>query len=447
MTRCGCSAGRDAIAHYERAIAIAERLGRADMRAELHARCGKAYASVALWAQARRELEAALTNLGPDQRRQCTEIQADLLEACWWLLDMASLRRVATEVLATATTLRHGALETAALGWLAAAVGADGDVGGCVARCRSTLSRARALGVPAPPHVHTYISLSLYWLGRLDESIERSRARVEAACANHHVSAMMWCLPHLGIALVASGRYDEADRTFEEARRIGRESGTTALLARAIAMSAGFRLDLEDFASHEALAEEAREMARSLSFPPPAVSAGIDLLLNFARPRDVGRAERLIAEVAATVEATAGFHGWLWRLRLAEARAELALARGDYEETLARADEAIRQSRARRRVTYHAIALGTRARAWIALGRTREAIHDLRAAVGCARSIGDPALFIRTAAGWLTADGDDALAAEARAAVERIARALADEGVRRRFEATESVRSIFESRS
>ena len=82
------------------------------------------------------------------------------------------------------------------------------------------------------------------------------------------MSAMMWCLPHLGIALAASGRYEEADRAFQEARQFGREYGIDRTLARAIAMSSGFHLDLEDFANHEALAEEARELARSLRFPP-----------------------------------------------------------------------------------------------------------------------------------------------------------------------------------
>ena len=435
-------AGRDAIAHYERASDIAERLGWGDMCAELHARCGKAFASVALWGQARHEFEAALNGLGTAQRERRTEILVDLLEACWWLLDLPSLRQAASEALASAKELRRGELETAAMGWLAAAIGADGDVAGCVAGCRQAFARGRELDIPAPPQVHTYVSLSLYWLGQLDEAIERSDAGIEAARAGNQMSAMMWCLPHLGIALAASGRYDEADRAFQEARQLGREYGVDTLRARAIAMSAGFYLDLEEFARHEALAEEARELAHSLSFPPPAVSAGIDLLMNFARRQDVGRAEKLIDEVAASVEATSGFHGWLWKLRLAEARAEIALARGDWDETLAWANQAITQSHARKRVKYHAIALSTRARASLAMGRTKQAIADFRMAVAVARPIGDPALFLRAATGMLAVDGDDALAAEAGAAVDRIVKALQDEGMRRRFEATETVRIV-----
>jgi hypothetical protein len=57
------------------------------------------------------------------------------------------------------------------------------------------------------------------------------------------------------------------------------------LVARAVSMSAGLHLDVFDFAGAEALATEARERALALDFPPPTVSAGIDLLLSYAAAR------------------------------------------------------------------------------------------------------------------------------------------------------------------
>jgi len=50
--------------------------------------------------------------------------------------------------------------------------------------------------------------------------------------------------------------------------------------------------------------------------------------------------------------------------------------------------------------------------------------------VPLARKVGDPAQFVRAASGLLALDGDDALAAEASAAMARIARALPDARMR-----------------
>ena len=231
-------------------------------------------------------------------------------------------------------------------------------------------------------------------------------------------------------------------QVFEEARQLGREYRLDTLLARAIAMSAGFHLDIFNFARAESLAQEARELARSVNFAPPAVSAGIDLLLNYARQGEPGRADSLIDEVASVAEQTSGFHGWLWKIRLAEARAELALARDTPQEALRWADEAIEQSRVRGRVKYQVVALTTRAQALIDLDHTKEAITDLRAAVMLARPTGDSALFLCAAAGLIAVDGDDALANEAQTAIARIAESLPDPEMRLQFERAEPTRLV-----
>jgi tetratricopeptide (TPR) repeat protein len=138
------------------------------------------------------------------------------------------------------------------------------------------------------------------------------------------------------------------------------------------------------------------------------------------------------------VEKASGWHGWIWRLRLIEARAELALAHGHLEETVDRATAAIELNHAKK-VKYEAAALDTRAKALHALGRTSEAIADLRRAVQLARPTGDPAMLLRAAAGLLALDGDDALIVEASTAAERISRALPDLQMQRAFAASGAV--------
>src|SRR6185436_20593318 len=101
------------------------------------------------------------------------------------------------------------------------------------------LVRGSELGIPPPAIVYSYLALSLYWLGRFDEAVQRGREGIGAAHTANHSTATMFSMPHLGIALAGSGRYLEAMQVFEEARRFGREYGVAPLLARAIAMSAG----------------------------------------------------------------------------------------------------------------------------------------------------------------------------------------------------------------
>jgi tetratricopeptide (TPR) repeat protein len=190
------------------------------------------------------------------------------------------------------------------------------------------------------------------------------------------------------------------------------------------------------------LAEEARELGSSANFPPAVVSAGVDLLFNFVRRGEVGRAEGLFHEVQSAADSKLSSHLWLWRIRLAEVWAELVFTRGDSSQALQCADEAIAKSRASGRLKYEVLGLLTRGRALQGLGRTREAIADLRHAIGVTRPVGDPAMFLRVATALLAIEGDDALLAETRATAQRMSAALPDEAMRQRFLQAEPVRTL-----
>jgi tetratricopeptide (TPR) repeat protein len=284
--------------------------------------------------------------------------------------------------------------------------------------------------------------MTFYWLGRFDEALASAEQAVQMAHTMNDTQVTTYSLPHLGLALVGKGNYAEGEQVFDEARRFAREYEVWPMLARAMAISAGYHLDIFDFAGHEAIAEEARELAGSVKFLPPFISASIDLLFNYIRRHEVGRAEQILKEVADKVEQAAGFHGWLWRLRLAEARAELALARGDWDRTLLLVEHAIAQSKARGRVKYQAFGHETRAKALAALGSKHAAIAEARKAVDLVRGIESPALFLRAATALLDLDGDEALRAEARAAATRIAAALPNDEIRQIFQAAELVRLL-----
>src|SRR5207253_9817261 len=157
---------------------------------------------------------------------------------------------------------------------------------------------------------------------------------------------------------------------------------------------------------------------------------------------DPGRAERLLEETAAAAASTAGWHQWLWQLRLTQARAELALARDAVDEAIATATDSIEQSRARGRPKYEALGRMTRARALHALARTRDAIVDARIAMNVAARIDDPALLLLALDALIALDGRGELAARARAVADRIDEGLPDELMRRCFTESEIVQRI-----
>jgi hypothetical protein len=66
------------------------------------------------WVEARRELEAALAALDPQEREKPSELLVDLLEVCWWRLDVPMLPTRANAVVALAEDLGRVDLKLAA---------------------------------------------------------------------------------------------------------------------------------------------------------------------------------------------------------------------------------------------------------------------------------------------------------------------------------------------
>jgi tetratricopeptide (TPR) repeat protein len=304
----------------------------------------------------------------------------------------------------------------------------------------SLYERAIAQGGNAYAYAYDNLGRTFYWLGRYPEAVAHLRKAIELQQGDP--IGQIFPLQDLGMALAATGEYSEAVRAFGQARHLSREHEVWPLLARSVATSAGFHLDVFDYAGNQTLAEEARAIARAADYVGAEVSASLDLLFNFARRREVGWADKLLDEVAEPVEKAYGSHAWMWRLRLAQARAELALAREEIDEALDLAGIALQDARDFGRVKYQVLALKTRGQALAARGSTAAALGDLRSAVDIARATSDPALFFQAAASLLTVEGDDTLAQEAHAAAERIRTALPTEEMRQSFEAAEPVRHV-----
>jgi tetratricopeptide (TPR) repeat protein len=417
------------VAFLAQALALAQRLGRRDLAVDLRIKRGRAFQGAQMWREARSELEAALPELAPEPAEQDAQLRVFLAQICFWMCDTPSTRRYAAEGLALADQAGRDDLAAQATAWLAEASKSDGDHQMALELHMRAMARSPEPCLPALANA----PLSLYWLGRNDEAASLARRGIDAARHANDAAATMTVMPHLGMALAALGRYDEAMRVFEEARQFGRTYELRSLLARAIAMSVGLHLDVYDLDGAEALATEARELSRSVAWAPSEVTTGIDLLLSSVRRQEIGRAEQLLDEVVKAAENLKGWHGWKWQLRLANAHTELAMARGEWDAALGWADDTIERSSAVGRVKYQVTGLRARATALAALGHTHAAVAELRRAIALARPAGDPALFVRVAGTLLAIDGDDELAAEAQAAAGRIVAALPEPAMRRLF--------------
>jgi tetratricopeptide (TPR) repeat protein/predicted Ser/Thr protein kinase len=402
---------------------------RTPSRFDLHFRRGRAFADLGLWGPARLELEAALPLVLPDEVTRRTELLLELSKCVFWLMDVPAVRRYVNEALPLAESLGREDLVADAMSWLAGALNAEGDVTAAVEMDRRVMAR---IGGPKTFGLARSV-ISLYHMGLMDEALQRAFQSVESARASQDPTFRVFALQHLAVCLAGAGRYAEASRTFAEMREFGRRHGVLPMLARGISMSAGIHIALGDYARGEELAHEARELARRISFPPPFVSAGIDLLTIFARSHEPGRADAIFDDVARAVEAGSGWHGWLWRLRLSQARAELALARGEWESSIGAATEAIADSELRSRPKYVALALATRATARKAIDDVPGAIGDASRSVAIARTLGDPAVLLNALRVGIDLDGTDALVNEARGCIERIVSNLDDAGLRERF--------------
>ncbi|HME92115.1 MAG TPA: AAA family ATPase, partial [Myxococcaceae bacterium] len=438
----------DAAAHYARALEMLDGVdrdarARSDLRADIHAKRGMAFAHIGSWEDGKLEFEAALAAIGPDRKERRAEVLVDLAMVCFWAQDVPALRRHASEALELAEAVEREDLAVGAQGALAAAVSADdGKVRESIHGLRKALARAdRPATGPVARGLQMY-SLQLYWVGDFQEAIAVAREAAKTARAVGDAFLLMAALPQLGLALSGCGRYGEALEVFEEARRFGREHRIGGFFARAIAMSAGLHFNLFDDGRAEELIREARELALSVNFSPPALNGGLELLRIHARREEIALGEKLVGEVAREVESAVAWHGWLWKIRFAQGRAELALARRDWEVAHQLASDVIARSRATGRVKYAAEGHLARARALDGLRQGSAAAAERKAAVGLVRQMGDPAALVRTAAQVVRLEDDPVLEAEARQAIERIAAALPDAELRRRFQDAEPVRSI-----
>ncbi len=429
------AAHREQVILLAHAIDLAEKTGKPELLADLHAQRGKAFAGFTRWAEAKQELRAAIDLLPADQVERRAHLLVDLAIVTNWLREIDASRLAAEEARRLADQIGHDDVATSAMSVLAMLEAIAGNVQMSITQFDQAIARGGIQSTSSFLQGMEMSGLALYWTAQLDAAIERNRQAVQLARGAFDNVTIMRGLSNLGMAFAGRGRYTEAFETLQEARAFGQTHSLGAWLARSISIEAGIHLDLFDFGRAEELALEAQERARASKFIVAMASPSIDRLFIFARTGHLSRADQVEHQLIQMLPSVTGPHVWLLALRLSQARAELALARGKFDQAIQHADETIAQTRATSRIKYQVAALETRAKALDRLGRKPEAVDDLRQAIALARPVGDPAMLLRASVALLATEGDDARAAEARRTTRQISQQLPNENMRSRFEA------------
>lgn len=424
------------------AIEIAEKSGRQDLLPTLNSRQGSAFIDLGQWAAAERVLSHALDLMDPGDIEARVPALADIAWARFWLVDVAGEEAAAREAMSLAEKSDRDDLVVKA--WFA--VGQSNlnvpDIQATLEYCRGARERAGDTRTMEESMAAAISALVHYWQGNAAEAIEDAQAAAEMSQERHQTMPNAFALPHLGLALACGGRYTEAEEAFEQAKQFARTYELKPFLARSMSMSVGYHFDILDYRGHEESAYETREISLSNGLQVQAISSNVDLLMNFAARREVAQYEKLVPEVIEHVSQAEGFHGHLWRMRLAAAQAQLELARGDWEEVLRWAEIGFARSLAIGRPKYQALCLEAKAAALAGQNRRHEGIAELQSALKLLKMSGEPAILLRVAASLLALDGSDQLLRTATTVADMLAENIPNAIMRQRFEAAEQVQLI-----
>jgi class 3 adenylate cyclase/tetratricopeptide (TPR) repeat protein len=430
---------RQAAILLSNALPIAEELDRQDLVEEVLMQRARAYCNVGMWLEARQDLRRLLDKLPSDRIELLASIHLDLAECSTGLLQGEDIRFHAQKALEFAEQAGRDDLAAAALAHQGVVASSDGDLTSSIDLYQRSFQRSQGR-LAGPASAHSFLVIIHYWLGSFDSSL--SHAELLQQQIQGDISAQLELHGNLGLAFAALGRYREAQETFSEGLRLAREYEFWPYVARMISTSTGYHLDLYDFTAHEALAQEARQVAKQNDFMTSYVSASIDLLFNYTRIGEVGKAERLMPEVAEAIQGASGFHSWLWQLRFKQAQAEISMMRNEWENAFHLAEEAIAQSQKKGRIKYHIMGLETRAKALAALGQTSLAKANARQAVELARTIREPARLLQAALTLLELEEDETLVQEAFTTARSIEAALPEGELRQNFLQAEPIANL-----
>ena len=256
------------------------------------------------------------------------------------------------------------------------------------------------------------------------------------------------CQSHWG-----AGEYTQALTLLQTGLRMGRERQNTFIVGRLLNTQGWFHRELGDAKGAAEFNQESIELGRAAAISHIEISALVNLGLDYIA---LEQYEAALACLRPTLERVQqegfGAHKWRWTMKLLIGLAEVHYCTGEYEQALNLVDAGIKQARATLSQKYVAQGLALRGKILIACQQVAAGGSDLQAAVALAESLHSPALLYPLAyalGAWCSGVGEEGQAAiyyqKAKAAVDQMTVAVADEALCARLLQSAPVRAIWEA--
>jgi tetratricopeptide (TPR) repeat protein len=338
--------------------------------------------------------------------------------AAYWSMDAAATRTNAQEALELAERLNDQEMIGRAYSLASFAASMQGDM----EKAFELSDRASATWIPERRNQALAMHLDQrgldhYWTGDYLESEKAARGAMFIAEEVRSTESLLRSGGVVGLALIGQGRHEEAIAIFDDVITRGRETEfVPRWTARTLNMSSLPFRELYDLDEARRRNEQAAELGAQAGFAMAEIQSAIDQVFLDLLEYEPGRAHSRMPRLIEQADASKGWHQWLMRGRLAEAAAEIALAKGNAEAAATAAYRAIKEATAVSRRKYETAARLVLGRALLQMKMHDTAEAELRVAVAGAERLTHPPTLWR--AWWslseaLARTGDDRGAEEA----------------------------------
>jgi predicted ATPase/class 3 adenylate cyclase len=298
----------------------------------------------------------------------------------------------------------------------------------------------------------SFLGLQAYWQGHFERAVSLGREGLAVSRDIRDGFHELLTLGNLAFAHWGVGDYGEAFRILHDGIRVARERDNGFGAGRMMNTLGWLHREFGDIAHAMEYDQESAEIGRANRISNVEISALINLGLDHFL---LGQHERALSYLEPTLDRVQreafGAHRWRWTIRLLIGLAEIHDARGAYEEALRYVEEGLKEAQATSSQKYVAKGWALRGKILAQLGDRETAGAELQRAYTLAEQLGCSALSYPIAfdlGRWHETVGQERESAflytKAKAAVEHMATAIEDEGLRAIFHKSAPVQAIYD---